>query len=179
MRAYVVFNKLRWGIVALALALTVLGVPAGAPQDNAGIDVAELVRSYAAAVQRSKVSDPQAGVLVSFGMPTASLRILAQDAARAGVPLLLRGLVANNPAQTWHHILAVDPAARAQWLVDPRPFRELAAQAVPVFLVWSEGERRVVRGDVTLAYALARLAHTSDELGKKANALLRRLEPQQ
>lgn len=118
-----------------------------------GVDIAELVRAYEEARSASP-SAPSAMVLVSFAMPAESLLRLVRDAGRVGVPLVLRGLVDNSVAETAKHLRDVDPAGIGTWLLDPRPFRELGIEGVPVFVVRRGKQVQQVRGDVSLDYAL-------------------------
>lgn len=163
----------RWAFRAVALVV----LPAAAAAQAAeGVDVAQLVRKYRASLATKSATSPAMVILVSFAMPDSSLIRLARDAGRAGVPLVLRGLVDNSITATAPKIHASDPKGQADWQVDPRPFRALEIQGVPVFAVRTKQGWEVVRGDVSLSYALRELAQRKGPAAATAQRLAQRLQ---
>ena len=162
--------------MAAVLAIGGLNLAADAQEEvpPAAVDVAKLAREFAAA--NPARSSERVIALVSLGMPPQSLRRLARSAGVAGIPLILRGLKDNSVRQTIAALGALDPDPAASWQVDPRLFRALKANAVPVIAVVGGADHLVVRGDVPLAYALAKLAREEGPLAATAMRALRRLE---
>lgn len=113
-----------------------------------------------------------AGVLVSFSVPEESLRRLAEDAARAGIPLYLNGLADGSARATAQRILRVDPNGKSRWSVDPRLFDMLRVKAVPVLVIEHEEGFAVLAGDVRLSYSLGRIARRGGRAGDRARELL-------
>jgi conjugal transfer pilus assembly protein TrbC len=127
-------------------------------------------------------------VFVSFSMPPASLRRLASQAATAGVPLVLRGMVEESlpaTARRTAELIGMAPGTSVE--IDPGPFRRFGITRVPAYLIAApapacknacvpEDAGPVIVGDVTLDYALERLAqgrsaplarYYLDRLGRK------------
>lgn len=163
-----------WAMIfsTAVLAMLVSGAQAQERRETAGLDLAEIVREYERAEAEARMPDsgPPVGVLVSFSVPAESLQRLAADAAAAGIPLMLRGLVGDTMEGTVEAVAGVDPGGRATWLIDPRPFREMGVTGVPLFFAAAGGEIRTVSGDVSLGYALRRLASAG---GSASGELLR------
>ena len=114
-------------------------------------------------------------VLVSFSMPQEALKNLAQQADKAGAVLVLRGMVGDSLDKTAKAIQSVlgDTASDSTFQVNPTVFRAYHVQDVPTFVIArkpantaSEGQGSCelgtdyasVRGDVSLDYALRKLA---------------------
>ncbi len=146
-------------------------------------EVAQLAQSARAQLKSlEKVAAPAAQspcyVAISFSMPKSSLMRVAADAARAGIPLVLRGVgekpilqkTQNAQALTqeklygkgWlsRHIGSIKPLSDlgASVLIDPKRFTEEAISAVPT-LICEDAQGKTYRavGDVTLGYALSSL----------------------
>lgn len=114
--------------------------------------------------------DGELMVMVSFSMPDEALRNLAHQADKAGAVLVLRGLVGDSLTQTAAKIRQVlgDETRDQTFQVNPQVFRAYNVQSVPSFVLarkpadgstCDQGTDYVsVRGDVTLHYALQKLA---------------------
>ena len=74
-------------------------------------------------------------VFLSLSVPPASWRQWADDAARADVPLVLRGVAANSLPETAKLIAARLDGAEAGVAIDPRLFRLFAIERVPAVVV--------------------------------------------
>jgi conjugal transfer pilus assembly protein TrbC len=123
-------------------------------------------------------------VFVSFSMPTESLLRLAHQAKRADGVLVFRGLTGATLREM---VERVEPLAKtgAAIQIDPDAFVRFGVKAVPTFALTEDsrscddrscdtGVRRIA-GDVTLDFALERLAHADDALGSAASARLKML----
>lgn len=146
-----------WAMIFSTAVLAMLA-PWAQAQETAGIDLAEIVREHERAEAEARMPDTAVGVLVSFSMPEESLARLASDAAAAGIPLMLRGMVGGTLEGTVEAVAGVDPGGLATWLIDPRPFREMKVTGVPLFFAGAGGKVRTLSGDVSLGYALRRIA---------------------
>ncbi|TWI69297.1 type-F conjugative transfer system pilin assembly protein TrbC [Pseudoduganella lurida] len=164
---------------------------AGRMASTADRDPAALAQRYAEQAGAQAPAAPQRlYVFVSLSMPTASLVKLAAQAARLDVPLVLRGLVDHSLARTASRLADIIQAAPgSRFEIDPRAFRQLAITQVPAFALAASTppcggtctqrpEHRIVMGDVTLDYALERMARGDDVPAQSAKALLGRLKEQ-
>jgi conjugal transfer pilus assembly protein TrbC len=116
-------------------------------------------------------------IFVSFAMPPESLLRLAQQAKRADGVLVFRGL---SGATLHEMVKRVEPLAKAGAAIEinPEAFARFGVEAVPTFILAEKsvscGEEtcewrvRRIAGDVTLEYALERLAHADDAIGDAA-----------
>lgn len=131
-----------------------------------------------------EASDPELLVFVSFSMPHGSLVRLAEQARRAGAVLVFRGLA----GATLREMNArVAPLARtgAAMQINPQAFARFGIRAVPTFVVAAGdlscavsscgGHAQRVAGDVSLDFALERLARQGGALADAAEARLQRL----
>jgi conjugal transfer pilus assembly protein TrbC len=89
-------------------------------------------------------------VFVSFSMGDETLKTLSQDVKKAKGKLLIKGLLNNS---------FKDTALKLQELglvldVDPKAFEENDIKVVPTFVVHKKGVKDVLKGNVSLKYAL-------------------------
>jgi conjugal transfer pilus assembly protein TrbC len=163
-------------------------LPAG-PQS--GADLERLAGQYgAAAAQASPRQRAAVMVFVSLSMPHESLRRLASEAAQAGVPLYFRGLrYGFGPGKTQRGLIELRPLVElgASVQIHPEAFEQYGVRTVPTFVVDAGAEPgcagqqckavvAAVRGDVSLRYALQRIADGGDEAAGVARDALRRLD---
>lgn len=127
-----------------------------------------------------------AAIFVSLSMPEEGLRRLAAEAARAGVPVYLRGLPHGfGGGNTARSLAALKPLADTGALVQIHPelFRRYGITAVPAFVIWRTEQTECgsamcaadvekVVGDVSLAYALRELAARGGRTREIAQRLL-------
>ncbi|WP_127476704.1 type-F conjugative transfer system pilin assembly protein TrbC [Sulfurivermis fontis] len=136
-------------------------------------------------------TDEQLLVFISASVPKESLRRLARQAADAGAPLVLRGVVGGDfpaTAEFMRDILGEqEPRARA--MIDPTLFARFDVQQVPAVVLVPAGACVAgvracpeatpahvhVAGDVTLDYALDYIARTHPDSRPVAHALLARV----
>ena len=164
-------------------------LPGGAP------DIAALARGYretvAAQAADGAAFGPRLLVFISFSMPEGSIRRLAQQGARAGAVLVLRGLDGGSLARTVARARhAVGEQARILQ-IDPQAFDRFGVRAVPSIVLVREGVQPgacgkgacvpldayvMVTGDVTLDVALREAVRRAPAMAGAAHSLLRRLE---
>ena len=127
--------------------------------------------------------------LASFSMPDASLKALLADAAQLKVPVVFRGFVNNSVMDTQQALTRVfGDLDRAQgFVIDPTVFRRFDVAVVPTFIgvgkdfdlcttPGCEGDASPAHdrlaGNVTLPFALRRIAEKGDVAARAAAALL-------
>jgi type-F conjugative transfer system pilin assembly protein TrbC len=129
-------------------------------------------------------------VFVSLSMQPESLKRLARDTARAGVPMVFRGLrygVGPGAIPKGLAELKLFVELGANVLIDPDQFATYSVDVVPSFIVTQSaagcstdecavGTAKLV-GDVSLAYAMAQLTGRRDEVGRRAREVASRLPP--
>lgn len=120
-------------------------------------------------------------IFVSFGMPTQSLKLWAEQAARVDGKLLLRGFVENSLPKTTAKTLEVFGAdASIEVNIDPERFQQFNIQTVPAVVITQSKRANdadnsnappvfdVVYGDASLEEALLYLEKTGTPEGQKA-----------
>lgn len=159
-----------------------------APATTDPMLIADRYRGAQEAAQRGNTA--RVMVFASFSMPAESLKRLAQDASRAGVPLYFRGLrYGFGPGKTQRGLAELQPlvALGASVQIHPEAFESYSVRTVPTFVVAGsaaascESECRagagVIVGDVSLSYALEKLSERGDEVGAIARSTLGRMSP--
>jgi conjugal transfer pilus assembly protein TrbC len=130
---------------------------------------------------------------VSFSMPTASLKRLAREASQTGAVLVFRGLkdgsfkatvAAFKPYAQLGARAQINPVAFARFHVESVPRYVLdagvqSASACPKEKTQCAPEALTLAGDVSLDYALERMAASHDALAARADQYLARLRGQQ
>lgn len=136
-------------------------------------------RSLAQALQSSRAAESSdLLIFVTLDMPSPALRLLTEQAARAGGVLLIRGLRNDSMRQTLAEVREVleggEGAGKpsASWRIDPESFRRFGVMQSPTFVLSravpctgtckvaraGEGDYLKVAGDVSLDYALEAMA---------------------
>lgn len=129
-------------------------------------------------------------VLVSFSMPKDSIRALAEQAARIGAPLVLRGLADDTMQATTAKVAELRRIPGLSLAIDPTVFRRFSVEAVPSVILpleplqgCSQSECPVPRhlkvsGEAGLDAVLGLMARTAHDAAARdaANKLLRQLE---
>ena len=123
-------------------------------------------------------------IFVSFSMPAGSLLRLAHQAKRADGVLVFRGLAGATLREM---VERVEPLAKtgASIQINPEAFARFGVEVVPTFVLADslascgeatcEGRVRRIAGDVTLDYALERLARADGAIGSAAAGRLNTL----
>jgi conjugal transfer pilus assembly protein TrbC len=135
----------------------------------AGTDVEALAKQHAAAKIALR-EPPQSAlrIFVTLDMPAASLRALADQAARSGAALVLRGLKDQSMRATLAKVRALIGERHVAWQIDPQAFTRFAVAHAPTFVLMTGAAAEpacvsecptgpsfvAVAGDVSLDYAL-------------------------
>jgi len=166
--------------------------PASAPRSMPRIDVrrsqapdpAAIADAYRRREALPGAAGPELLVFVSFSMPHESLVRLAEQARRADAVLVFRGLAGATLREMTARLAPLTKAGAAMQ-INPQAFARFGIKAVPAFVV-AEGENsctestcdgraQLVAGDVSLDFALERLARQGGPLASAAEDRLRRL----
>ena len=160
-----------------------------------GVDLGALVEKYGSKLGTPKpqATERQLLVFVSLGMPSATLKKLATDAARCGAHLVLRGLKDNSFRATALALKALTTDVNVGWSIDPPAFKRYAVIDAPTIVMTlpnvgtdeppsscsntcaNATEIMRVRGDVSISYALKQIKNRSPRFRADADAYLRRL----
>lgn len=167
------------------------GVPKGefqgAPMfnQNGKVDPGQLAKQYGQ-IQGAQSEDERFNliVFVSLTMPEEALKKIGEDTKRAGGVIVLRGMKYGLQAGTWLKSLeALKPLANtgANIQVNPELFQQFSVKAVPTFVVSANpvGDKGCgdgscaagigsIVGDVSLEYALEKIAERKDAVGRIA-----------
>ncbi len=166
--------------------------PAAAPRSMPRIDVkrttapdpAAIAEAYRRQQPAPEAAGPELLVFVSFSMPHESLLRLAEQARRADAVLVFRGLVGTTLREMTARLAPLSRAGAAMQ-INPQAFTRFGIKAVPAFVLAQgdpgctesacDGEAHLVSGDVSLDFALERLARQGGPLAYVADDRLRRL----
>lgn len=102
---------------------------------------------------KAERSDPSAGqllIFVSSSLSAASLKRLAEDAAKIGAQLIFRGLINDSFKDT--HLYFAELGIQAQ--IDPLKFEKHQVQMVPTFILTTSQTTDRLQGHVSVAEAL-------------------------
>ena len=181
---------------AKALGRTPTASPPKIDPRVAGADIEALVRQFAGATPSTTAQSPQPAlrIFVTLDMPAASLRGLADQAARSGATLVLRGLKDNSMRATLAGVQSLIGERTVAWQIDPLAFTRYAVERAPTFilLTGSAGGTSTqaactldcrapsafvaVAGDVSLDYALEAMVRQVPSAKPQALPYLARLK---
>lgn len=161
--------KIRWGRFCLYCLLTVM-----------------TVNGIAATSLQAFRREPSIFLFVSFSMPNESIKGWMRDGAKVGAPVIIRGLVNHSFKETVNKMTMLTQDNRGGVQIDPTAFQRFSIKQVPAVVVTS-GEAcpdnqscldhyDVVYGDVTLEYALQKIAKQQSAASKTAEAALLKLK---
>ena len=162
----------------------------------AGTDIEALIRQFTGATVSTTAQSPQSAlrIFVTLDMPAASLRGLADQAARSGATLVLRGLKDNSMRATLAGVQSLIGERTVAWQIDPLAFTRYAVERAPTFvlLTGSAGTTSTqaactsdcrtpsafvaVSGDVSLDYALEAMVRQVPSAKPQALGYLARLK---
>ena len=124
-------------------------------------------------------------VFVSFSMPPESLKLWLQQAHKAGVKVVMRGLVNNSFKQTAAAVAALVKKDAAGLQIDPTLFKRFAITKVPAVIVTDQSvcpstvsclpNFDVIYGNVSLDYVLEKLANADTARSPLARAKLQKI----
>ena len=124
-------------------------------------------------------------IFVSFSMPKTSIKGWINEGQKIETPIIIRGLVHNSFKETIQKLneLAQDHHGGLQ--LDPTLFQRYNIQKVPALVVTNNSkclpnqtckeDYDVVYGDVTLSYALNKIANQNDNVSEIARDALLKL----
>ncbi len=125
-------------------------------------------------------------IFVSFSMPQTSLKLMMHQAEIIHAPVIIRGLVNNSFKATIQKMAELTKDNHGGVQIDPTLFRRFQINKVPAVVVWNENECApsqsclenydVIYGDVTLDFALKKIAAENDalsEIATRASSILR------
>lgn len=169
-------------------------------KDLNGIDIdpSQIARKYESLLNRDLAkgdgseAPQELMVFASLSMPRESLKRLASEAGKLGVPLQFRGLskgIGKNFSRSAAELAFITEAGGAAEL-NPDAFKRFDIRRVPAFVVTNSSkggcsvdtcvnDAGVVYGDVGLAFALSTLSRRQDEVGKIARQTATRFEAAQ
>lgn len=123
-------------------------------------------------------------VFASFSMPKESLKNYLIEARKIQAPLLIRGLINNSFKDTTKAVMALLPDNKGGMLLDPTLFKRFNIKKVPAVVVIDKtcllddkcADYDVIYGNVTLAYALKKIAQQGSSQSSLAAEALKELE---
>ncbi len=160
------------------------------------IDIEALARQHAPTQNQNPNAtrdSPALRIFVTLAMPEASLRLLVEQAQRAGATLLLRGLKDRSMKQTLASVQALIGSSKVAWQIDPEAYTRYGIRHAPTFvLTRATADREAspgtctgncvattayfsVAGDVSLDYALDTIVRRHPDAGQVAAPFLQRL----
>ncbi len=172
------------------------GLPRITPGRRPAIDLEALARQHAPTPHQNPDATrdgPALRIFVTFAMPEASLRLLVDQAQRAGATLLLRGLKDRSMKQTLASVQALIGTSKVAWQIDPEAYTRYGIRHAPTFvLAPATAEQEAspgtctgnciattaffsVAGDVSLDYALDTIVRRHPAAGQIAAPFLQRL----
>ncbi len=131
----------------------------------AGTDIEALVRQHAGTgtPSRDRPAPSALRVFVTLEMPSASLKALADQAARSGAALVLRGLKDHSMRATVAAVQALTGERQVAWQIDPEAFTRFAVERAPTFVLLTSsaggpGEQSTCTADCPLASSFVAIA---------------------
>ncbi len=106
---------------------------------------------------KEHVSDAKFYVFVSFAMGEQSINQIVKSAKRHGATIVLRGLYKNSMRETIAKL-----ADAAGIIIDPTLFEKYTVTSVPTFILCNEDKFDVLRGNVSIKFALEQFASSGD-----------------
>lgn len=159
------------------------------------IDVAAIAARYQDIAQPRQAQGADVLVFVSLSMPRETLRLLADQAGRAGGALLIRGLKQDSMRKTLAEVQEVLSGQDVPWQIDPEAFRRFGVVHAPTFVIArpampcqgacpsktsaSADTFIKIAGDVSLDYALEAIARGAGGWRDEAETRLARMRGRQ
>jgi conjugal transfer pilus assembly protein TrbC len=147
-------------------------------------DPAAIADAYRRQQAAPGAAGPELLVFVSFSMPHESLLRLAEQVRRTDAVLVFRGLAGATLREMTARLAPLTKAGAAMQ-INPQAFTRFGIKAVPAFVVAEvdpgcaesvcNDQAQLVSGDVSLDFALERLARQGGPLAHAAEDRLRRL----
>lgn len=181
---------------AQAIERAPISLPPKVAPSAAGTDIEALVRKHAGRgiPSQDQPSPAALRVFVTLDMPAASLKALADQAARSGAALVLRGLKDHSMRATIEAVQALIGERQVVWQIDPEAFKRFAVERAPTFVLLTGGVGGAagestctadcplassfvaIAGDVSLDYALHAMVRQVPGSRPHAQPILTRLK---
>lgn len=181
---------------AQAIERAPIPLPPKVSSPAGGTDIEALVRKHTGTAEPSREQPAQSAlrVFVTLDMPAASLKGLADQAARSGATLVLRGLKDHSMRATLAAVQALIGERQVAWQIDPEAFKRFAVKRAPTFVLLTGGAAGTagassctadcplassfvaVAGDVSLGYALQAMVRQVPGSKPHAEPFLTRLK---
>lgn len=165
------------------------------PETARVIDLEQLARGYEAntdaiAAAQGFSSGPTLLIFVSFTLPQATLQRLVAQAAKSHAVLMVRGLVNGSLRETVTRVQQLVGDKRVAFQIDPQAFDRFGVNRAPTFVLVRAGAQAqscasgqcfasdayvTVTGDVSLDYALERMASGAPRFAREADGFLKKL----
>lgn len=133
----------------------------------------------------NKAIDKNIIIFVSFSMPDESLKGWMREAQIINAPVVVRGFINNSFKDTINKISILTKDNHGGIQIDPTLFQRFQVDKVPAVVVVKEPncmpsmscaiDYDIVYGDVTLLYALKKIANEEDSLSAIAKKSLTQL----
>jgi conjugal transfer pilus assembly protein TrbC len=165
---------------AQAIERAPIPLPPRVDAPGAGPDIEALVRKHTGTATPSREQPVQSAlrVFVTLDMPAASLKGLADQAARSGAVLVLRGLKNGSMRTTLTTVQALIGDRQVAWQIDPEAFKHFGVERAPTFVLLTGGTASfvAVAGDVSLDFALHAMVRQAPAASPYAQPFLTRLK---
>jgi len=115
--------------------------------------------------QEAQQDKPAHGALylVSFAIPETGLKRMLTEARRYDIPAVLRGMVNNDMKATADAVMTlVQDGSASGVAIDPTRYREYGITSVPSLVVYCPAGHDVIRGNLRLKQALAKVVEQGD-----------------
>lgn len=115
--------------------------------------------------QEARPDKPAHGALyfVSFAIPETGLKRMLREARRYDIPAVLRGMVNNDMKATADAVMTlVQDGSASGVAIDPTRYREYGITSVPSLVVYCPAGHDVIRGNLRLKQALAKVVEQGD-----------------
>lgn len=109
----------------------------------------EIVKKDTTLPHEKPTEENQLLVFVSFSMGDEMIKTLAEDAAKKGARVLIRGLIENS----WQKTLEKLKKIQANVDIDPEAFKRFEVTVVPTFVLVHKKGFSSLQGSVPLSYA--------------------------
>lgn len=117
-------------------------------------------------------SAPVGYVFVSTSMPLNTLMQYELEAQKYGFHLLMQGLINENYRETIAFFDEFIQKTKGGITIDPELFQQFNVQQVPTIILTNGNHSDVIKGNITLEYALRSFA-TSGDLKEMARVILK------
>lgn len=143
-------------------------------QNPLSADDARFIGDLKQRQQEARQDKPTHGALyfVSFAIPETGLKRMLGEARRYDIPAVLRGMVNNDMKATADAVMTlVQDGSASGVAIDPTRYREYGITSVPSLVVYCPAGHDVIRGNLRLKQALAKVVEQGD-CRDEARALL-------